>query len=63
MPSDLNIYRTANLLINEHGDQATIKAAQCADAMLDKGDLDGKALSLRLLRAVREGTWGRRCRN
>ena len=28
--------------------------AQRADAMLDKGDLDGKAVWLRVLKAVRE---------
>ena len=51
---EIDIYRTANLLIREHGDQASIEAAQRADAMLDKGDLDGKTVWLRVLRAVRE---------
>ena len=37
---DLDIYRTANLLIRDHGDQATIEAAQRADAKLDNGDLE-----------------------
>ena len=41
--TDLDIYRTDNLLIREHGGQAAIEAAQRADAMLDKGDLHGKA--------------------
>ena len=36
------------------GGEATIEAAQRADAMLDKGDLDGKAVWLRVLKAVRE---------
>lgn len=48
------IYRTANLLIREHGDQATIEAAQRADAMLAVGDLDGTAAWLRVLKAIRE---------
>ena len=33
--TDLDIYRTANLLIREHGGQAAVEAAQRADAMLD----------------------------
>ena len=33
--TDLDIYRTDNLLIREHGGQAAVEAAQRADAMLD----------------------------
>ncbi len=43
MTSDLDIYRSAQLLIDQHGDEAPIHAAMQADAMLDKGDLDGVA--------------------
>lgn len=39
--------RTANLLIRERGDRTTVEAAQRADAMLVKGDLDGNVLWLR----------------
>jgi 23S rRNA A2030 N6-methylase RlmJ len=39
--SDLDIYRSANVLVKHHGQDAPIKAAMRADAMLDKGDLDG----------------------
>ena len=42
MTSNLNIYRTANVLIRKHGDEAALEAAQRADAMLEKGSLDGK---------------------
>ncbi len=43
MTSDLDIYRTANVLIREHGeDAALVEAAQRADAMLEKGSLDGQ---------------------
>ena len=38
MTSDLDIYRTANVLICEHGEDADLEAAQRADAMLDKGE-------------------------
>ncbi len=35
MTSDLDIYRTANVLIREHGEDAALEAAQRADAMLE----------------------------
>ena len=34
MTSDLDIYRSANVLIREYGDDAALEAAQRADAML-----------------------------
>ena len=37
------IYRSANLLIDQHGGEAPIHAAMRADEFLDKGDLDGAA--------------------
>ncbi len=65
MTSDLDIYRAANLLVMQHGEDAPIEAAMRADAMLEKGDLDGLAVWKRILRAVEElqgadpapGTW------
>jgi hypothetical protein len=54
MTSDLDIYRSANLLVKSHGDDAPIHAAMRADAMLEKGDLDGYATWKRVLRAVEE---------
>ncbi len=51
---DLDIYRTANLLVKRHGQDAPIEAALRADALLDKGDLDGYAVWKRILRAVEE---------
>ncbi len=39
MTSDLDINRTANVLIPEHGEDAALEAAQRADAMLEKGCL------------------------
>ncbi len=44
MASDLDIYRTATVLIREHGKDAAIEAAHRADAMLEKGSLDGSAV-------------------
>ena len=40
MIADFDIYRTANVLIEQHGDEAPIHAAMRADAVLDKGDLE-----------------------
>ncbi len=54
MISDLDIYRSANVLMKRHGQDASIEAAMRADAMLDKGDLDGCAVWKRILRAVEE---------
>ena len=54
MLTDLDIYRTANLLVKQHGEDAPIHAAMRVDAMLEKGDLDGYAVWKRILKAVRE---------
>ena len=52
MISDLDVYRSANILVDKHGADAPIHAAQQAAAMLDKGDLDGRATWLRVVMAV-----------
>ncbi len=54
MIPDLDIWRSANLLVKRHGPDEPIEAAMRADAMLDKGDLDGYAVWRRILRAVEE---------
>ena len=52
--SDLDIYRSAKLLINQHGDEAAIFAAMQADNCLEKNDFDGKATWLRVIEAIKE---------
>ena len=52
MIPDLDIYRTANLLVKHHGQDAHIHAAMSADALLDKGDLDGYAVWKRVVKAT-----------
>ncbi len=52
--SDLDIYRSAKLLIDRHGAAATIHAAMNADAMLERGNLDGQRVWLRIIRAIEE---------
>ncbi len=54
MTSDIDIYRSANLLVRQHGEDAPIHAAMRADALLEAGDLDGLATWKRILRAVEE---------
>ncbi len=54
MMPEIDIYRTASVLIREHGEDAAIEAAQSADAMLEKGCLDGLRVWKRVLAAVKE---------
>jgi len=52
--SDLDIYRSAKLLIEQYGEGALLHAANRTDEMLDKGDLDGRAVWSRIYEAVLE---------
>ncbi len=54
MVSEIDIYRSAKMLIDQHGEDAGLEAAMRADAMLEKGDLDGKRAWLRIMKAVDE---------
>ncbi len=54
MISDLDIYRTANVLVKQHGQDAPIQAAMRADAMLEEGDLDGYAVFKQVVKAIEE---------
>ena len=54
MIPDLDIYRSANVLVKQHGENAPIEAAMRADAMLEAGDMDGYGVWRRILRAVEE---------
>ena len=54
MIPDLDIYRSANVLIRQHSEDAPIEAAMRADAMLESGDLDGYAVWRRIGKAVEE---------
>jgi hypothetical protein len=54
MTPDLDIYRSAQVLVQQHGKAAPIEAAMRSDAMLEKGDLAGYAAWRRILLAVEE---------
>jgi len=45
---ELVIWRAANLLIRQHGEDAEIVAAQRADRMLDRNDHEGQRVWLRI---------------
>lgn len=55
-PSDLDVYRTAKVLLDKYGDDAPGEVAKRADDMLSKGDLDGVLVWRRVAHAVRELT-------
>ncbi len=54
MTPDFDIFRSASVLIDQHGPDAPIHAAMRADAMLDKSDLDGYGVWKRIVKAVEE---------
>lgn len=54
MTIDLDIYRSAKLLVEQYGEGASLHAANRADEMLDMGDMDGQGTWLRIYAAVTE---------
>ncbi len=54
MIPDLDIFRSAQVLVKRHGQDAPIHAAMRADAILETGDLDGYAVWKRIVKAVGE---------
>lgn len=56
MPSSLDIYRSAQLLITQHRAGASLQAAQRADSCNARGDRDGFNLWRQVLAAIYELT-------
>lgn len=54
MTSEIDVYRSAHTLIQQHGEGAAIQAAMEADDLLDKGDLDGAAVWRQIVAAINE---------
>ena len=52
MTSDLDILRTAQVLIREHGAEAQIHAAMSHNELLEAGDMEGRSVCNRVLNAV-----------
>ena len=51
---EIDIWRSAQVLVKQHGDDAPIEAAKMADQMLERGDVDGLAVWKRILAATGE---------
>ncbi len=54
MVSEIDIYRSAKLLVDQHGEDASLEAAMRADKLLAAGDMDAKRAWVRIMRAVEE---------
>ena len=60
MIDKLDIYRSAALLIEKHGEDAIIEAAMKADAMLERDDLDGQRVWKAIVKAIEDIQRGER---
>ncbi len=54
MTSNFDIYRAANDLVKQRGDDAPIEAAMRADELAADGDMEGRAVWLRIVKAIEE---------
>ena len=54
MPADIDIWRTAWLMVERYDGGAGFEAAARADELMEAGDLDGAATWRRILDAVEE---------
>jgi hypothetical protein len=52
--TDIDIWRSAKLLIDRHGGNAATVAAMRADELLERGDVAGQAVWKRIVRAIEE---------
>ena len=49
---EIDIYRSAKLFIDQHGDEAIIQAAMQSDALQQIGDMDGAAVWRKIIAAT-----------
>lgn len=57
MTEEIDIYRSANLLIKQMGYiEAEIHAAQRADELLEQGNMEGRMVWLKVLSAIQKLT-------
>lgn len=54
MIPEIDVWRTAHLLIKQHGEDAAVQAAFRADALFAKGDLDGYSVWKRIVAAIND---------
>ena len=60
MTFDPDIFRAARLLIDQHGADAGLRAAERADQLLEAGDMIGAMTWRRIHKAIEELCRGRR---
>ena len=54
MIPSLDLFRSAKLLIDRHGEHASLEPAMRADKLLAAGDMDWKRIWLRVIAAIEE---------
>ncbi len=54
MIAAIDIYRAANEFIKRHGEDAPLPAAMRAGEPMETGDMDGRAVWLRIVMAIEE---------
>jgi hypothetical protein len=54
MISDKEIYATARLMMDQHGDEADLRAAERADYLLEQADVEEATVWQRIVNAVQE---------
>lgn len=54
MTLDIDIWRSANVLVKQHGEDAAIIVAQRADALLAEGDVEGQRMFKQIVKAINE---------
>jgi hypothetical protein len=52
MIADIDIWRCAQLMINNHGDEAALEAATTAEEWLAKGNIEAQRVWMRIARAI-----------
>ena len=52
MIDDSDIFRAAKLLIDQHGEDADIRAAGRTDGLLDDGNIEGSAVWRRIIEVI-----------
>jgi hypothetical protein len=53
MIAEIDIWRTANLLIQQHGNGAQWEAARLGDLAIENGDPEGERVWVEVLKAVK----------
>ena len=54
MVANVEVYRTASVLIREHGEEANLVPAERADSFLEARDMAGSVVWKQVLKAIKE---------